>query len=629
MDNVVSPRRPGPVSPLRAGAVVIGEGELGRWQRRNANATVPHVIRELRGAGNLENFETIARNLDREYRGRYPFLDTDVYKTLEGIAYVLADGSSASKETRAFFDEAVTLIEASQADDGYLNTAFQNPHYGKTPWSDLAWGHELYNLGHLIQAAVAASRRLADDRLLSVARRFADLAVKRFGPDGDPEVCGHPEIEMALVELYRATGEESYLELARLFIERRGHRTVAASIFPHDYFQDAEPLLTLPSVTGHAVRMAYLAAGAADVAIETADEELLAAMERLFADMIATKLHFTGGLGSRHTDEAIGDHFELTPDRSYSETCAAIAVMQWAWRMFLATGNAKYPDVFEWVLYNAYAAGLSEGGTCFFYDNPLQRRSDHLVPEDGAPLREPWFVCPCCPPNVVRWTAELQDYIAVQDGDGLRIALYTPSTIVQGDLELRVETLYPWDGVVRVTVVKAPSTAQSISLRVPAWAEGASLTLNGDSETVDGSWAMLTRAWAAGDELVLDLPMPLRAHGAHPHLDAVRGSAATARGPLVYCAEEIDAEAAIDDLVIDADAIEAAEIGPYSHAGHLETAHVPIAIRARVASAHAVALYPRLGVGTTAGRNARVTLRPYFLWGNRQPSAMRVWMRTL
>jgi uncharacterized protein len=357
----VWPVRSTAVRPLASGAVVLGDGELGRWQQRNAESTLPHVIEELRRAGNLENLETVASGAARPYRGSYPFLDTDVYKTLEAAAYVLA---RVDDETvRAFYEEAVGLIERAQRADGYLNSAFQNPAHGKEPWSDPTWGHELYNLGHLLQAGLAAERQLEDGRLLAVGRRFADLAVTRFGPDGAREICGHPEVEMALVELSRETGEGAYLDLARWFIYQRGHGHVGASIFEPAYFQDAEPLLTLPSVTGHAVRMGYLASGATDVAIETGDADLLAAVERLFADMVASKLHFTGGLGSRHSDEAIGDRFELTPDRSYSETCAAIALLQWAWRLLLATGRVEYADLFEWVLYNAYAAGLSADGT--------------------------------------------------------------------------------------------------------------------------------------------------------------------------------------------------------------------------------------------------------------------------
>jgi DUF1680 family protein len=286
--------------PVAAGRVRLGEGELGAWQRRNRRATAPHAIEQLRLAGNLDNLARVADPADATgaFRGRYPFLDTDVFKTLEGLAYLLAEDGDEDEVTRTvrdFYEEAVAVIQAAQREDGYLNSYFQAPEIDKEPWEDLAWGHELYNLGHLIQAAVAAQRRLGDGRLLDVARAFADLAVRRFGPDGDPQVCGHPEVEMALVELFRETGERSYLELASAFVDRRGHGTVELRVFPAEYFQDSAPLRELDSVTGHAVRMAYLAAGAADVALEQGDDGLLAALQRLWDDMVETKLYFTGG----------------------------------------------------------------------------------------------------------------------------------------------------------------------------------------------------------------------------------------------------------------------------------------------------------------------------------------------
>ena len=409
--------RAGRGAVLPVGEVELTGGLLADWQRRNREATVPHAIAELRKAGNLENLRRLADPSVGAYRGRYPFLDTDLYKTLEGLAYEIGR-DDAPAGAREFFDEVVGLLEQAQAEDGYLNSFFQDPDQPKQPWSDLGWGHELYNLGHLIQAAVAAHRRLGDSRLLTVAGRFADLVVRKFGKDGEEVVDGHPEVEMALVELYRETGTEDYLAQAQLFVDRRGQGKLKHTIFPAEYFQDNAPFRELPSVTGHAVRMAYLAAGAADVALETGDQTLLTALERLWDDMVATKLYLTGGLGSRHSDEAIGDRYELPSERAYTETCAAIATMQWAWRMFLATGKASYLDVYETVLYNAYAVGLSADGTAFFYDNPLQRRPDHEqrsgAESGGEPLRRSWFGCPCCPPNIVRWMSELQDHVAAQ-----------------------------------------------------------------------------------------------------------------------------------------------------------------------------------------------------------------------
>ncbi|MGP3966879.1 glycoside hydrolase family 127 protein, partial [Streptomyces sp. 6N223] len=439
--------------------VTLTDGLLALWQRRNRDATLPHAVREITRAGNLDNFRRVTDGTPNPppYQGRYPFLDTDVYKTLEGLVYELARGA---EEFREFYEESVGLVERAQAADGYLGTYFQGPDAAKPPWQDLVWGHELYNLGHLTQAAVAAARQLGDDRLLRVARRFADLVVARYGEDGEPLYCGHPEAEMALVELYRETGERAYLRQAELFVTRRGSRALTHSVFPAAYFQDEVPLRELRSVTGHAVRMAYLAAGATDVCLETGDAKTLAHLEELWDDMVATKLYLTGGLGSRHSDEAVGDRYELPSERAYAETCAAIGTMQWGWRLFLATGRADVLDVVERVLFNAYAVGTSLDGRAFFYDNPLQRRPDHEqrsgAEEGGEPLRRAWFGCPCCPPNVVRWAAQLQDHMAVVSDSGLTIGLYASATVRTGVLDVTVRTDYPWDGRVTVEVDAHP-----------------------------------------------------------------------------------------------------------------------------------------------------------------------------
>jgi DUF1680 family protein len=621
----------GAVEPLATDAVQLTGGLLADWQLRNRSATIPHAITELRKAGNLDNLRRLIEPAVGKYRGRYPFLDTDIYKTLEGLAYELGKDDEPA-DARAFFEEAVELLERVQADDGYLNSYFQDPDQPKEPWEDLAWGHELYNLGHLIQAAVAANRQLGDARLLTIACRFADLVVRKFGTDGTAAVCGHPEVEMALVELYRETSNRDYLTQAQLFVDRRGHGHLKHAIMPAEYFQDNAPFRELPSVIGHAVRMAYLAAGAADVHLETGDESLLVASERLWDDMVATKLYLTGGLGSRHSDEAIGDRYELPSERSYSETCAAIATMQWGWRMFLATGAAKYLDVFETVLYNAYAVGLSLDGAAFFYDNPLQRRPDHEqrsgAESGGEPLRRSWFGCPCCPPNVVRWMAQLQDYVAAKRSHTLYLGLYADARVDTGAFAVQVRTHYPWDGEVRITVEHAPETQQTLALRIPNWAGEAELTVNGepaDNQPEDG-WLTVSRVFTAGDQLRLVLRMPARAHGSHPYLDATRGAIAVARGPLVYCLEQQDAPAPVDDLLLDPASVVAAQTTKSPIAPNA----IALAVTAGVAAPAPNDLYPVLRekpAVSSPDSEVTATFVPYFLWGNRRAQAMRVWLR--
>jgi DUF1680 family protein len=635
--------------PLGAGEAALEGGLLGAWQERNRDRTIPHAIRSLATAGNLDDLRAAVDGPGERPVPRYPFLDTDVYKTLEGIAYEVGRGS-ATPEMRAFLAEATDVLERVQADDGYLGSFVQRPGSGRTPWSDLAWGHELYNLGHLIQAAVADARQGGDGRLLAVARRFADAAVREFGPGGRAEVCGHPEVEMALVELHREAGERAYLDLASAFVDRRGHGTVATRIFPAEYFQDAHPFREMPAVTGHAVRMAYLAAGATDVAVETGDAELLAASVRLFDDAVRTRLYVTGGLGSRHSDEAIGDAYELPSERSYSETCAAIAVMQWAWRLYLATGEPRFLDTYETVLLNAYAVGLSADGTGFFYDNPLQRRPDHHAQSgaeiEGELMRRPWFTCPCCPPNIVRWMSELQDHVAVRDGDDLVIAHPAACVIRTDALDVRVTTAYPWDGAIRVEVLRASGAATGLVVRRPGWCRAATASVQGadgttvevDAEAHDG-WIRATRPWAPGDALVVELDMPVRALGSHPHLDATRGSLAVARGPVVFAVEQEDAGAPVDDLLLDPRDLATARLvplpldapwGPASAADGPASGRA-LAVRLRRSAPAPDELYPEVVPGTTVpaapADPVDAVLVPYALWGNRAPGAMRVWIR--
>ena len=648
---------------LGADQVQLRDGLLALWQRRNLRSTLPHVVQQLRRAGNLENFRRIVERPETPYSGRYPFLDTDVYKAVEGIVYEFArpdarpeaspessaDGTEAvPASVREFYEEAVQLIVRAQAPDGYLGTAFQGVPPLREQWADLAWGHEMYNLGHLAQAAVAASRQLGDDRLLRVARRFADLVVHRYGDDGEALYGGHPEVEMALVELYRLTGEPTYLRQAQLFVDRRGSRALTHSVFPPEYFQDAVPLRELDSVTGHAVRMVYLAAGATDVAVETGDSDLLEHLEHLWDDMVATKSYLTGGLGARHSDEAFGDRYELPSERAYAETCAAIGAMQWGWRLFVATGRSDVLDTYERILYNAYAVGLSDDGTAFFYDNPLQRRPDHEqrsgAETGGAPLRRGWFGCACCPPNLVRWMAQLQDHVAVADERSLTLAVYTSARLTSPGLDVDVATGYPFDGVVRVTVTRAVDRPVTLRLRVPGWAgaaAGVALTIDDEpaEAPVEAGWMPLTRQWSGGEELTLRLPLEARLVTSHPYVDATRGAAAVVRGPVVYCAEQQDAPAPVDDLVLvgaesngavdgsaDTDPADLIEVRPTGGVDALVQARPPRTSQ----------LYPDLddgtagskaGTGTVGTPVSRMPLLPYYRWGNREPGPMRVWLR--
>ena len=504
-------------------------GHLGAWQRLNRTATILHCIEQLEESGSLDNVRRLGGKSSAPYRGQR-FADSDIYKTLEAVAWSLE--SEDDRSFREFFASTTRLLAGAQEPDGYLNSWFQREP-GLPRFGDLPWGHEMYCAGHLIQAAVAASRSFGDVELLAIARRFADLLVRKFGLGGRPGVCGHPEIEMALVDLYRLTRVRDHLDLAARMIDLRGQGLLGTTDFGREYFQDHAPVREASEAVGHAVRQLYLACGATDVYLETRDATLLAAMERLWDDVYTSKAYITGGVGSRHRDEAFGAPFELPPDGAYAETCAAIAGFMWSWRLLQSTGRGRYADMMERTLFNAIACGVSTDGLRFFYVNPLEVRDGDVVE------RQPWFDCACCPPNLARLVASLHHYVATDNGNGVLIHMYAAGRLrargTFGDVELSVSTSYPLDGSVRVYVVRGEGP-WTLSLRIPEWCRNATVAGSAAAPDADG-YVRLRRQWSEGDAIEVDLPMPLRVESADPRVEAVRGRVAHLRGPLVYCTE--------------------------------------------------------------------------------------------
>ena len=543
-----------------------GEITGGLWadrRRVNRDVSIPGGWDRLHQAGNFHNLELAAGRATGSYVNDLPFLDSDVYKWLEAVAWALADpllDSSLADRLRQQLAETERLLRDAQQSDGYLDSHFQVRFPGER-FVQLPWGHELYCAGHLIQAAVALHRTSGDPGLLEVARRVADLVVDTFGTEAGKVdgVCGHPEIETALVELYRETGAEPYLERARYFVDRRGHGLLGDGRFGRHYWQDQVPVRDAASVEGHAVRQLYLLSGVADVYLETGDATLLRALVRLWAEMVATKTYLTGGIGAHHSDEAFGDPYELPNERSYGETCAAIASIMFCWRMLMITGEAKYADLMERTLYNGFLAGLSLDGQRYIYANPLQVREGHMARGDDHDYqRVEWFYCACCPPNVMRILASLQHYVLL--GGEARAVLHQYMTgryaaaVAGGEVWLEVTTDYPWEGTVTIRVSEAPVGRWELALRVPHWAEQPALTVNGtavDTAPADGWW-VVSRQWNEGDEMVLVLPLEPRFTVADPRLDAARGAVAVEYGPLVYCLEAVDNPGhRLDDLCVD------------------------------------------------------------------------------
>lgn len=438
---------------------------------------------------------------------------------------------------------------------------------------------------------MAQARARGETELAKTARRAADHVCAMFGEGGIESVCGHPVIETALVELARLTGEQRYLDQAALFITRRGQGTLADSEFGRAYYQDDVPVRDATVLRGHAVRALYLASGAVDVAVETGDEELLAAVVHQWETTVARRTYLTGGMGSHHRDESFGDDFVLPPDRAYSETCAGVASVMLSWRLLLATGEPRFADFAERTLFNVIAASPAEDGRSFFYANTLHRRrrgtapaADTDSPRAESSLRAPWFAVSCCPTNVARTLAVLPAYLATTDDSGIQLHQYADAEITTGGIALRIGTDYPYDGQVTIRVDRAPDHPWTLSLRVPAWAEGAQTWLtdpDGNRRGVATGTTEVTRVFHPGDEIRLELPVQAHWLTPDPRIDAIRGTAAVQRGPVVYCAESVDlpGDQDVDAIRVDPSAApEEGEDGSVTVGGELTTPPTPLAV---------------------------------------------------
>ncbi|MEU8141055.1 beta-L-arabinofuranosidase domain-containing protein [Nonomuraea sp. NPDC048901] len=616
---------PGPAAAVVLRPLSANRVTGGFWARRlEANRAAIRLGHErLVQAGNIGNLQIAAGESTGAAKGA-GFWDSDVYKWLEAVAWEYARSPDEGLLDR--LTELSRTIAAAQREDGYLNSAIQVR--GEERYARLWMSHELYCAGHLIQAAVAAARATGQVRLLEVATRFADHLADTFGPDRRGELDGHPVVEMALVELYRQTGVRRYLDLARHFVEARGHGRAAKPGFdPSHYgdpahYSDRLPVREAETVEGHAVRAVYFAAGATDVAIETGDAELLAAVRRQYDTMRRQKQHVTGAVGSRWDGEAFGDAYELPPDRAYAETCAAIGTMQWAWRLLLATGDSAYADQIELLLYNALLPAVSLSEADYFYVNTLHRRTGARGDVQRAPAygRRPWFNCACCPPNVMRTLAGLPAYLATGTEDGLQVHLYAQSTLTSGGLTVTIETEYPTDGLVTVTVQEAPPREVELALRVPDWAEGSTVD---DKPVAPGGYARTRRVFQPGDRVLLRMPMPPRLLVADDRVDATRGCVAVTRGPLVYAIEQPDQPSGV---VLEDIRLDPATPPRLEHRPDLLDGVIVLRANGALAPGPAESSYRPYGQPIPSARPTDITLIPYYAWANRGPHAMRVWI---
>lgn len=531
------------------------------WSPRietNRTVSIPSAFRECEKNGRFDNFAIAAGLKKGEHRGDFPFDDTDPYKIIEGASYSLA--VKYDPQLDHYLDSVISIIAAAQEPDGYLTTCVTNRctrlsgWWGTSRWEKIN-SHELYNSGHLYEAAVAHYRATGKRTLLDVAIKNADLVCQVFGPGENQKhvPSGHPIIEMALCKLYKVTGEQRYLDMARYFVEETGRGTDGHKL--SEYSQDHKPILQQDEMAGHAVRAGYLYSGVADVAALTGDTAYFHALTRLWDNLAGRKLYITGGMGSRAQGEGFGPDYELPNHTAYCETCAAISNVYWNYRMFLATGEAKYMDVLERALYNGVISGVSLSGDKFFYDNPLESQGEHD--------RQRWFGCACCPGNITRFMASISGYTYATQASDIYVNLY-----IQGSADLQTEsghvaltqtTEYPWNGTVTIKVdPEQAGSSFALRLRIPGWLQQhpvasdlytytdapASYTLkvNGSrvKATVSDGYATISRKWNAGDIVELGLPMNIRRIKAHDKVTADRGMLALERGPVVYCLEGQD-----------------------------------------------------------------------------------------
>ncbi|ACZ43114.1 protein of unknown function DUF1680 [Thermobaculum terrenum ATCC BAA-798] len=618
-----------PMARLRA--VAVGDVSLGGfWAPRlaiNRESTIPHQRQHLEASGVMDNFRRAAGKLDVEFRGPV-FADSDAYKWLEAASWSLAGHPDPQLEAEV--DAVIAEIAPAQRPDGYLNTYFTRERASER-WTNFDL-HEMYCAGHLFQAAVAHYRATGKTSLLEIATRFADHICDTFGPasQGKREgVDGHPEVEMGLVELYRATGNERYLEQAKYFLDVRGQGLLgrAWGHFGPEYHQDHVPFREMREIVGHAVRAVYLNAGAADIYAETGDEAIMRALERLWENMTTKKMYVTGGIGSRYEGEAFGKEYELPNARAYAETCAAIGSVMWNWRMLLLTADARYADLIEHTLYNAVLPGISLDGALYFYQNPLE--------DEGTHRRQEWFGCACCPPNVARTLASLGGYFYSTSRDGIWVHLYSEGRAKLGlqdgrEVLLSQHTSYPWSGEVAIRLEQVPEEGElGIYLRIPSWCERGEVAINGEDAATPitpGTYLELRRTWRAGDEVRLRLPMTVRRLEAHPYLSEDAGRVAIMRGPILYCIESADNPGVdLRDVLLPRDAAFSEELAPDTLGGV-----VLLRADARLAppdEAWAGRLYRPRTQGDPASTPCKLVAIPYYAWANREPGQMRVWIR--
>jgi DUF1680 family protein len=622
-----------PISMLDIKAVEMSDGFWLPKIRMVQNTTIAYAFDKCEKEGRLENFLIAGGKMSGKVMGKMPFDDTDVYKIIEGASCSLI--SAPNKELDAYLDSVIAIIRTGQEPDGYLTTWFTIdpmhppaswvPKTGKR-WTGEAGSHELYNSGHLFEAAAAHYAATGKRTLLDIAIKNADLLVQSFGPGKCTMPPGHQIVETGLVKLFRITHNVKYPALAKYFLDLRGDSTTHRLY--GEYSQDHMPVVRQTEIVGHAVRAVYMYAGMTDIAALCKDSAYLSAVMTIWNNMVEKKMYLTGGIGAKHEGESFGKDYELPNLTAYGETCASIGDVYWNTRLFTLTGDAKYFDVIERTLYNGLLSGISLDGKCFFYVNPLEADGKFRF-NSGAGTRRPWFDCSCCPTNLIRFIPSLPGLLYAVQKDTFYINLYASSiaTVSLGNTAVRIEqrTDYPWHGKIRIKVTPERSGQFTLKLRLPGWARNkvlpgdlyefadtldgkAAVRLNGEEVpyAVDRGYATMTRIWEPGDSVAVDFPMNIRRVEANRKVKDDENLIALEYGPLVYCVEGIDNDDRVSGISLPDNAV--------------------LKLERRMDLLNGVNVIVG-DVPTGDGRVARrFTAIPYYAWSNRGEGTMKVWL---
>jgi len=619
------------INPVPFNQVQLSDNFWAPRIETNRTVSIPSAFRKCEENGRFDNFALAGGIKKCEHQGDFPFDDTDPYKIIEGASYALA--VKYDKKLDAYLDSVIHLIEVAQEPDGYLTTCVTNKctrlsgWWGNARWEKIN-SHELYNSGHLYEAAVAHFQSTGKRTLLNVAIKNADLVCQVFGPNTGQihRPSGHPIIEMGLAKLYKVTGNQKYIEMAKYFVEETGRGTDGHHL--SEYSQDHEPILQQKEIKGHAVRAGYLFSGVADVAALTNDTTYFNALMRIWENMASRKLYITGGIGSRAQGEGFGPDYELPNHTAYCETCASIANVYWNQRMFQATGDTKYIDVLERALYNGVISGVSLSGDKFFYDNPLESMGQHE--------RQPWFGCACCPGNITRFMASVPGYMYATDDKSIYINLYAQSKanvlFGKNKIEIKQETTFPNDGYVKFFIFPSKTQKFTLKFRIPGWAENSpvptdlyfysenknlpvEILLNGIPVHTkkEKGYLSIIRKWQKGDKLELKLPMEIHKVFANAQVEDDKAKMAFERGPIVYCLEAADQpDKLVFDKYISKNAVLKAEF----------RADLLNGITVLKGTAHKVQKTAD-GISET---EVPFTAVPYSVWNNRGTGEMAVWI---